>query len=133
MENLVVNPSSQQQPRSAPNNSANDPNSYVQGYPKLAYFFSQCPRYLHLRSFSALSTRVQLYRQHELVLLEKRLLQLERETFSARRSPDCNDYAHLKYGSIETDVGPSEQRDIYEMIKIELKEYGEQNSTKNPC
>ncbi|KAF2785824.1 hypothetical protein K505DRAFT_380661 [Melanomma pulvis-pyrius CBS 109.77] len=120
MANLAINPSFQQ-PRSIPPISADDPGSYVQGYPKLAYFFSQCPRYLHLRSFSALSVRVQLYRQHDLILLEQRLLELERGTSSGGRSHDCKDYASLKYGSDTNER--CEHQKLYETIKIELKEY----------
>jgi hypothetical protein len=93
-----------------------NPDYYAQGYPKLSYFFSQCPRYLHLRRFSALSVRVQLYRQHELVLLEKKLLELE----EAEDKLWCTDYAHIKTGHGSHSV----QQKLYATIKTELKEYG---------
>lgn len=106
--------------RNAPDNSPNNPDFYVKGYPKLSYFFAQCPRYLHLRRFSALSVRVQLYRQHELALLERSLMELEGKEDGAY----CTDYAHLKADSSQGHGSHSEQRNLYEIIKSELKEYG---------
>src|SRR4051794_14363572 len=92
-----VNPT-QQQPLSVSNDPmipADNPDRYVQGYPRLAYFFSQCPRYLHLRRFAALSIRVQLFRQHELAMMEMELLKLEEEDSRADRAYLC-DYMHLE-------------------------------------
>ena len=126
MANPVNPPLQEQQQPSAPNfpdNFADNSDFYVQGYPKLAYFFSQCPRYLHLRRFSALSVRVQLYRQHELVLLEKSLMELEGNDDKFYGT----DYAHMKTRPLKGQKSPSEQRNIYEIIKIELKEYGMEN------
>jgi hypothetical protein len=124
MANLV-NPPLQQQPAvpKFSDNPADNPDFYVQGYPKLSYFFSQCPRYLHLRRFSALSVRIQLYRQHQLVLLEKRLMELEAEEGNFY----CTDYAYIKTRPLEGHRTDSKQRNLYEMIKMELKEYGMKN------
>jgi len=126
MENLSTPPPPQQQPPSGlnfPDNFADDPDFYAQGYPKLSYFFSQCPRYLHLRRFSALSIRVQLYQQHELVMLEKRLMELEEK----EKHIYCRDYEYIKTASNKGHVGDSEQRNLYDTIKTELKEYGMDN------
>jgi hypothetical protein len=124
MANLATPTPQQPLPvHSFPDDFADNPDFYVQGYPKLSYFFSQCPRYFHLRRFSALSIRVQLYRQHELVLLERSLMELEGKEDKLY----CTDYEHMKTGSKKEHVKDSEQRNLYEIIKTELKEYGMKN------
>jgi hypothetical protein len=92
---------------------------HVRGYPKLAFFFSRCPRYLHLRRFSALAVRSLLYRQHELSMLEETLLRLEARDEKRLFS---SDFGHLKSAQ---DGQEDEQRRLYEVLKKELKEYGE--------
>lgn len=105
---------------------ADDRARYVQGYPRLAYFFSQCPRYLHLRRFAALSIRVQLFRQHELAMMEANLLKLEEEddSSSANKAYLC-DYRHLESDSQRDTTGEmSKRRELYERIETTLKNYG---------
>ncbi|OAL55945.1 hypothetical protein IQ07DRAFT_595584 [Pyrenochaeta sp. DS3sAY3a] len=98
---------------------------HTQGYPRLAFFFSQNSRYLHLRRFSALAVRNLLYRQHELIELEKNILQLEARdsnSSSPRRQRFCGDFALLKGASYDPKIG-LEQQQLYTTLKSELKEY----------
>jgi hypothetical protein len=97
----------------------------AKGYPELASFFSQCSRYLHVRSFSGLAVRLLLYRQHELVDLELKLASLENED---AQDSDPNkrlfsrNFAQLKAQG--DDTGSLTQRSVYETLKSEMKEYG---------
>ncbi|KAF2662856.1 hypothetical protein K491DRAFT_4891 [Lophiostoma macrostomum CBS 122681] len=106
-----------------PDDPADQPNLHVQGYPKLAYFFSHCSHYLYLRRFSGLAVRALLYRQHKLVVLEKKLYALEIGNQSStdwRRNRLQEDYGYL------TDEGFQEAKDVrnlYEEMERELKEY----------
>lgn len=115
-----------------PVNLCNHPQLHVEGYPKLAYFFSRCTRYLHLRRFSAIAIRLLLYREHTLVELEQRLLGLEDRDIKNTDSNDpsrrlfCADFALLKAASPSNDR--HEQRDLYETLKLEMKEYGKYRS-----
>ncbi|KAF2187639.1 hypothetical protein K469DRAFT_103295 [Zopfia rhizophila CBS 207.26] len=109
MASQVPRPTHQQsQPHSDPNDALA---AFAQAYPRLADFFAECPRYLHLRRFSALSVRVLLYRQHELAGLEKELSGLELDA-------PAKDLGSLK-------VESGKQRHLYEKIIPELKEYEE--------
>ena len=132
MASPVTYPSHRQPPSApaSPDNAANHADFHAQGYPKLAYFFSRCPRYLHLRRFSALSARVLLYRQHELVVLEKKLLELEKKTESSSLKGNRRFYheEYLRANSEEEreayEKAYEEQRNLYKTLKDELKEYG---------
>ncbi|KAF1840533.1 uncharacterized protein K460DRAFT_421472 [Cucurbitaria berberidis CBS 394.84] len=110
----------------APTNVGNHAELHVEGYPKLAFFFSQCARYLHLRRFSAIAVRLLLYRQHELIALEENLIELEARDFNSgddRRRLSSVNFAHLK-AEPSTPSG-LEQRQLYETLKLEMKEYEE--------
>lgn len=121
-------------PGSSPNdvqrNLGNIEDNHVEGYPRLAYFFAECPRYLHLRRFSALAVRMLLYRQHELTVIEAKLLRMEQE--DAHRTEHLKDrpsrdYTILKKTEISKEPvkgETKEQKGLYEQLKIELKEYG---------
>jgi hypothetical protein len=113
-----------QQPGMVNPNPGSDSRVHVQGYPQLSFFFSQCPRYLHLRRFSALAVRLLLYRQHALTLLEKDLLELENKD-ALHSDPDHRALCH-DFGKLES-VTPEEsldQKELYKRLKTELKEYG---------
>ncbi|KAF2118192.1 hypothetical protein BDV96DRAFT_379808 [Lophiotrema nucula] len=130
MGSPVANPSSS--PRQPPGVSAASGNprdrsdEYVKGYPRLAYFFAECPRYFHLRSFSALSVRALLYRQHQLAYLEEQLIALENED---SRDPDPyramynRDFGKL----VEPPPGHEQQVvarcELYEKLIKRTKEY----------
>lgn len=106
-------------------NSTNDYRLHAAGYPRLAVFLSKCPRYLHLRRFSALAIRLLLYRQNFLIELENKLHELEvRDANSTEpgRQRFCSDFARLR-ASPPTQHG-SEQNELYETLKNEVKEYG---------
>lgn len=120
---------SQQSP--AHPNLGNDAQVHRDGYPKIAFFFSQCPRYLHLRRFSALAVRLLLYRQHELCVLEKNLLELEdRDAKSSDTTKRLfrQDFHYLR----EPNGGNEEQQRVYETLKRELKEYGKSQQASPP-
>ncbi|KAF2281198.1 uncharacterized protein EI97DRAFT_454409 [Westerdykella ornata] len=106
-----------------PLNPADEPEFYEKGYPSLAYFFSNNPRYLHLRRFSGLSIRLLLYRQCELVHLEKQLLGMDKSNISSiegRRSR-----YHIDYAATLTDPHGSKFRNLVTDIRNRLKEYEE--------
>src|SRR4051812_24529002 len=110
MGSPVADPSLQQQPPSVETTSGNPrdhSHEYVKGYPRLAYFFSECPRYFHLRSFSALSVRALLYRQSELVDLEKQLTALEN---ADSRDPDS--YRRVYNEDFEALRDPPQDREL---------------------
>jgi hypothetical protein len=125
-----------QQPSSvhqAPNNLGNHSQQHIEGYPKLAFFFSQGTRYLHLRSFSALAIRLLLYRQHQLTVLEKNLLELEaRDAGSSdpNRQFSLRNFACLYAGPFTSSGQGDQQHELYETLKCELKEYGGEKSKK---
>ena len=107
-----------------PKNLGNDEQLHVGGYPKLAYFFSHCTRYLHLRRFTAIAVRLLLYRQHQLVVLEKNLLELEAndaKSVDLDRRLFCTDFGRLKSPQTPNEY---EQRALYEELQREMKEYG---------
>ncbi|KAF2869485.1 hypothetical protein BDV95DRAFT_101614 [Massariosphaeria phaeospora] len=110
-----------------PENLSNDADLYAQGYPRLAYWFSLSPRYLQLRRFVALSIRILLYRQHELVMLERKLIELERKnedsppgSESWRRNRDFEALYPQPGETQET----AEVRKLYETIDQKTKAYG---------
>ncbi|ORY19463.1 hypothetical protein BCR34DRAFT_582182 [Clohesyomyces aquaticus] len=125
------NPTSPPQPPSTASNlPMNFANRYadlhVKGYPKLAYLFSQSPHVLHLRRFASLSVRLLLYRQHELVMLESRLLELENSDATSSEGERASyryDYQPLKNATVDDPGTLQEQREVYEKLKKELKDY----------
>jgi len=109
-----------------PNNLVNHSTLNNGGYPELASFFSQCSRSLHLRRFSALAARLLLYRQHELIVLERRLKTLEckdAQDNDRDKRLFSENYALLKKQSRATGI-PDTQYEVYETLKSEMKEYG---------
>ena len=108
----------------APANPGNHATLHKDGYPSLAFFFSQNSRYLHLRKFSALAIRVLLYRQYKLTRLEKDLLHLEQR--DAEKNPNIlKDFALIESESRSSGVPPeATQCWLYEELQNELKEYG---------
>jgi hypothetical protein len=119
---IFQQPSAQNQP---PDNPGDDLHLHVNGYPRLAFFFAQSTRYLHLRRFSALAVRLLLYRQHELAVLEESLLDMEKRDATStdpNRQLFLGDFALLK-AAPDTKDG-TEQKELYEKLKSELKEYG---------
>ena len=110
----------------APSNPVNHQKVNFEGYPELATFFSQCSRYLYMRRFSALAIRLLLYRQHELIELERKLEELEHANAhdsDPNKQLFSGDFTRLKaeaYGAGEYDT----QKAVYETLKSEMREYG---------
>lgn len=112
-------------------NPYDDEGSYALGYPRLALCFSQAPHYLHLRRFSALSIRLLLRRQSELILLERRILDLE---------IICGDYPkdqrqhrlNKDFRELGSDLKtPTEEGTVlvqlYEELERKIRDYGKQD------
>jgi hypothetical protein len=111
-----------------PHDPAEHHELHMQGYPRLAYFFSQAPDYIHLRRFSGLSARLLLYRQHELVVLEKKLIHFEIENEKKQNTRIFNkDFQFVTCPG----QGASAQEhgralfELLEEIRYTLKAYGE--------
>lgn len=108
-----------------PHNPADHVDLYVPGYPRLAYFFSASPRYFHLRRFSALSARLLLYRQHELMVLERKLLEVENKNYGERDRRRLYN-KDFRYVMSDGETGEAKELlDLYKETSCALKEYGE--------
>ena len=120
-----------QEPQPQAPATPNEPNGYferhVQGYPRLAYYFAQTPRLLHLRQFASLSIRSLLYRQHRLAELEDKLLDVECENAESSETDQRMCVRDFRYMRDEPGANKEmikAQRTLYEEIQRELKEYG---------
>lgn len=110
-----------------PDNPPDHDEFHVPGYARLAYFFAQCPQYNHLRRFSDLSARVLLYRQHKLVILEKKLSGLDHYYYSKGKKDQRSYHRDLGLvieGTGEQLADSQKFRELLENIELELKEYG---------
>jgi hypothetical protein len=105
-----------------PENPPNYATRHVQGYPLLAYFFSMSPQYFHLRRFSALAVRILLYHQHELIVLEKKLLDLDEQNQSKGYHLD---HGLVTQNSKEDKDKPNRLHMLLEEIEDKMKKYGE--------
>ena len=97
-----------------------DAGLHVDGYPKLSFFFSQCPEFLHLRRFSALAVRALLYRQHQLAILEKELLAAEKRDAGSsdeNRKLFSHDFQRLK----TVTNGPLDHRPLDEQLLLQKR------------
>jgi hypothetical protein len=103
-------------------NPGNDKNSCVHGYPMLANHFSRNPALVHMRRFSALSSKSLLRMQYDLTQLEIDMNGLEQKYRDDRKEDGTylwmGDYAFLKQEKGE------EMRRVYDVLEVKLKEYG---------
>jgi len=91
---------------------------YAKGYPRLAAFYNSDPDFRVFRRFGTLRNRLLLYRQHELVVLEKCLFDMD------NTDSEKNEY---RIQSIRKDKADeqSEREKLIDEIDCKLKQYDE--------
>jgi hypothetical protein len=94
------------------------------GYPQVADFMREYPTLAMVRRFRGLNARNLLYLQAELVLIEKRLLELEK----ADAKNDATKQYARDYRWLMPSVGEEggEQWQLIQKMREKLKEYSEQ-------
>lgn len=94
------------------------------GYPRLAAFINSADNFMITRKFGFLRSRVLLYRQDELSVLERDLTRLDDDDAEKRELA----HASRKWDEA-TDTDPNYSRKVLiRKIDEKLKEYGEQHS-----
>ena len=93
------------------------------GYPKIADFMGQYPTLAMVRRFKGLNARNLLYLQAELVLIEKRLLEIEK---ADAKNEDTKQYARdYEWLMMSAETEGNEQWKLIQKMREKLKEYSE--------
>ena len=101
---------------------------HPRGYPKLAAFINSDENFLIARKYGFLRSRVLLYRQDELSVLEKDLVALDDEDKNSRELALMS-----RKHDEETDKDPLYSRKVLmQKIDDKLKEYGEHPAPDHP-